>query len=54
MSGQSSVGSSHLYEAGDQRNVPQAELHERDRYKEGEKHSHKNLDSSESCTSCDY
>ncbi|GAB1215257.1 hypothetical protein ATERTT37_004443 [Aspergillus terreus] len=45
MSGQSSVGSSHLYEAGDQRNVPQAELHERDRYKEGEKHSHKNLDS---------
>jgi hypothetical protein len=26
-------------------------LHERDRYKEGEKHSHKNLDSSESCTS---
>ncbi|GES63625.1 hypothetical protein ATEIFO6365_0007031200 [Aspergillus terreus] len=45
MSGQSSVGSSGLYEAGDQRNVPQAELNERDRYKEGEKHSHKNLDS---------
>ncbi|RAL14611.1 uncharacterized protein BO97DRAFT_469017 [Aspergillus homomorphus CBS 101889] len=44
-SGQSSVGSRAIYEAGDQRNVPQAELNERARYAEGQTHSHKNLDS---------
>ncbi|KAF7593301.1 hypothetical protein BBP40_011680 [Aspergillus hancockii] len=43
--GQSSVGNRSLYEAGDQRNVPQSEINERQRYAEGEKHSHKNLDS---------
>ncbi|PYI25077.1 hypothetical protein BP00DRAFT_359354 [Aspergillus indologenus CBS 114.80] len=45
-SGQSSVGNRAIYEAGDQRNVPQAELNERARYAEGQTHSHKNLDSS--------
>jgi len=45
MSGQSSVGNRAIYEAGDQRNVPQSEINERQRYKEGEAGSHKNLDS---------
>ncbi|KAJ6006004.1 hypothetical protein N7451_003948 [Penicillium sp. IBT 35674x] len=45
MSGQSSVGNRAIYEAGDQRNVPQSEINERQRYKEGEPGSHKNLDS---------
>jgi hypothetical protein len=44
-SGQSSVGNSSLYEAGDQRNEPQSVINERERYKEGVKGSHKNLDS---------
>ncbi|KAL4895187.1 hypothetical protein BDV59DRAFT_200432 [Aspergillus ambiguus] len=44
-SGQSSVGRGGFYEAGDQRNMPQSEINERERYKEGQKHSHKNLDS---------
>ncbi|GAB1196865.1 hypothetical protein BDV32DRAFT_126613 [Aspergillus pseudonomiae] len=44
MSGQSSVGNRSLYEAGDQRNVPQSVLNQQDRYNEGQKHSHKNLD----------
>lgn len=45
MSGQSSVGNRAIYEAGDQRNAPQSEINERQRYKEGETGSHKNLDS---------
>ena len=44
--GQSSVGSRTLYEAGDQRNVPQSVINEQNRYAEGQKNSHKNLDSS--------
>ncbi|KAJ5160133.1 uncharacterized protein N7482_007137 [Penicillium canariense] len=44
-SGQSSVGNRSLYEAGDQRNEPQSVLNERERYNEGIKGSHKNLDS---------
>lgn len=44
--GQSSVGSRAIYEAGDQRNVPQSEINEQNRYAEGQKNSHKNLDSS--------
>lgn len=44
-SGQSSVGNRSLYEAGDQRNEPQSVINERERYKEGVKGSHKNLDS---------
>ncbi|PYH73068.1 uncharacterized protein BO88DRAFT_485352 [Aspergillus vadensis CBS 113365] len=43
--GQSSVGSRAVYEAGDQRNVPQSEINEQNRYAEGQKNSHKNLDS---------
>ncbi|KAJ5101885.1 hypothetical protein NUU61_004107 [Penicillium alfredii] len=43
--GQSSVGHAAFYEAGDQRNPPQAVLNERERYKEGVHGSHKNLDS---------
>ncbi|KAJ5121436.1 uncharacterized protein N7515_009397 [Penicillium bovifimosum] len=45
MSGNSSVGTRSLYEAGDQRNVPVSDLEERARYAEGMPHSHKNLDS---------
>ncbi|KAJ5107173.1 hypothetical protein N7456_003848 [Penicillium angulare] len=42
---QSSVGSRAIYEAGDQRNPPQSEIREAERYKEGQHGSHKNLDS---------
>ncbi|KAJ5939355.1 hypothetical protein N7466_002489 [Penicillium verhagenii] len=45
MSGQSSVGNRAIYEAGDQRNAPQSEIREAERYKEGQHGSHKNLDS---------
>lgn len=44
-SGQSSVGTRSLYEAGDQRNEAQSAMKERERYKEGVKGSHQNLDS---------
>lgn len=43
--GQSSVGHRAFYEDGDQRNEPQSAINERDRYKEGQAHSHQNLDS---------
>ncbi|KAF7170392.1 hypothetical protein CNMCM5623_002866 [Aspergillus felis] len=43
--GQSSVGQPSVYEAGDQRNEPQSVINERERYHEGQKGSHKNLDS---------
>lgn len=43
--GQSSVGQPSFYEAGDQRNEPRSVIAERDRYTEGTKGSHKNLDS---------
>ncbi|KAE8145529.1 hypothetical protein BDV25DRAFT_144576 [Aspergillus avenaceus] len=43
--GQSSVGSRSVYEAGDQRNQPQSEINVQERYNEGERHSHQNLDS---------
>lgn len=43
--GQSSVGHAAFYEAGDQRNEPQSVINERERYKEGQAGSHKNLDS---------
>lgn len=42
-SSQSSVGTRSLYEAGDQRNEPQSAINERERYKEGVKGSHQNL-----------
>lgn len=44
--GLSSVGHAAIYEAGDQRNVPQSETNERERYEEGQHRSHKNIDSS--------
>ncbi|KAL9635979.1 MAG: hypothetical protein Q9164_003118 [Protoblastenia rupestris] len=40
MSGTSSVGGRGVYEAGDQRTVPDSEKNERERYKEGQPHSH--------------
>ncbi|KAH8662126.1 hypothetical protein BX600DRAFT_465632 [Xylariales sp. PMI_506] len=40
MTGQSKVGTSGVYEAGDQRNVKQSEAHEATRYHEGQEHSH--------------
>lgn len=46
MSGQSSVGGSGVYEAGDQRNAPNSEENKADRYKEGQPNSHKANDSS--------
>lgn len=44
--GLSNVGHGAIYEAGDQRNVPQSEINERERYEEGQHRSHKNIDSS--------
>jgi hypothetical protein len=49
MSGTSNVGQSSVYEAGDQRNVPQSEIEQQkkdDRFHEGKEHSHKANDSS--------
>lgn len=46
MSGQSSVGQSSVYEAGDQRNAPQSERETAERYNEGKENSHKANDSS--------
>lgn len=43
--GQSNVGHAAFYEAGDQRNPPQSEVAERQRYAEGVQASHQNLDS---------
>ncbi|KAI9750867.1 MAG: hypothetical protein M4579_006273 [Chaenotheca gracillima] len=45
MSGTSNVGGPGVYEAGDQRNYKNSEINEKDRYKEGQPHSHKALDS---------
>ncbi|KAI1843697.1 hypothetical protein JX265_008476 [Neoarthrinium moseri] len=45
MSGQSSVGNSGVYEAGDQRNPKQSELHDATRFEEGKEHSHQANDS---------
>ena len=48
MSGYSNVGNRGVYEAGDQRNVSEAErkAQESDPYNEGKENSHSNLDSS--------
>ncbi|OJJ51045.1 hypothetical protein ASPZODRAFT_127041 [Penicilliopsis zonata CBS 506.65] len=43
--GQSNVGFPAIYEAGDQRNEPQAVINERHRYEDGKVGSHQNLDS---------
>ncbi|KZL86028.1 hypothetical protein CI238_08065 [Colletotrichum incanum] len=45
MSGNSSVGTSGVYEAGDQRNVKNSELDTGDRFHEGKEHSHLGNDS---------
>jgi hypothetical protein len=42
----SNVGSANIYEAGDQRNYKQSELHDRERYQEGKPNSHLPNDSS--------
>lgn len=46
MSGNSSVGTAGVYEAGDQRNVAEADKPTRDRNEEGVEHSHKGQDAS--------
>lgn len=43
---QSSVGTSAIYEAGDQRNLKNAEIPAGERYNEGKEHSHLANDSS--------
>jgi hypothetical protein len=51
MSGQSSVGNSQVYEAGDQKNIPQSEIQQTkkdNRFHEGRENSHKANDSSKS------
>ncbi|KKY27474.1 hypothetical protein UCRPC4_g01069 [Phaeomoniella chlamydospora] len=40
MSGNSSVGTRAVYEAGDQRNPPKSELNNAERYEEGKQNSH--------------
>ncbi|KAF2771386.1 hypothetical protein EJ03DRAFT_325444 [Teratosphaeria nubilosa] len=50
MSGTSNVGSSHVYEAGDQRNVKQSEINNAERYKEGQPNSHLANDSKDERT----
>ncbi|KAI5464068.1 hypothetical protein BGZ63DRAFT_461219 [Mariannaea sp. PMI_226] len=45
MSGYSSVCNRGVYEAGDQRNAPQSELRNSERFEEGKVHSHDRLDS---------
>lgn len=42
----SNVGSASLYEAGDQRNAPESEKNNADRFHEGKENSHKAGDSS--------
>lgn len=48
MSGNSSVGTSGVYEAGDQRNLKNSEIPTGERYNEGKEHSHLANDSSRS------
>lgn len=44
--GLSNVGQPSIYEDGDQRNAPQSEVNQRQRYKEGQPHSHRPNDTS--------
>ncbi|KAL4887343.1 hypothetical protein BJY04DRAFT_212384 [Aspergillus karnatakaensis] len=44
-SSQSNVGNRAIYEAGDQRNEPRSVINDQERYEQGEKGSHKNIDS---------
>ncbi|KAF2230097.1 hypothetical protein EV356DRAFT_492560 [Viridothelium virens] len=50
MSGTSNVGSSHVYEAGDQRNYKDSEINDAERYKEGKPNSHLANDSKDERT----
>lgn len=50
MSANSSVGTSGVYEAGDQRNYKDSELNQKEPYNEGKENAHSNLDSSKSLT----
>ncbi|KAL7947237.1 hypothetical protein V8C42DRAFT_317186, partial [Trichoderma barbatum] len=45
MSGYSNVGTSGVYEAGDQRNVKRSEMQQTERYNEGQQGSHVGTDS---------
>lgn len=51
MSGYSKVGTSGVYEAGDQRNVARSEMPQAEKYNEGQHASHIGLDSSKYLTS---
>ena len=51
MSGTSNVGSSSVYEAGDQRNLPDSQKGGAEPYEEGQKHSHQANDPSTSASS---
>jgi len=46
MSGNSSVGQGSVHEAGDQRNAPQSETNQADRFNEGKENSHNPTDPS--------
>ena len=46
MSGNSNVGNSGIYEAGDQRNAPASESNNAERFNEGQPNSHISTDSS--------
>jgi len=48
MSGNSNVGNSQVYEAGDQRNAPRSEQNQAERFHEGNTHAHSATDSSSS------
>ncbi|KAF2226767.1 hypothetical protein BDZ85DRAFT_256738 [Elsinoe ampelina] len=50
MSGQSNVGNSGVYEAGDQRNYKDSEVNNAERYKEGKPNSHLANDSKDERT----
>lgn len=52
MSGYSNVGTSGVYEAGDQRNVKRSEMENAERYNEGQPGSHIGNDSSMSSQPC--
>ncbi|KAJ9133499.1 hypothetical protein NKR19_g9022 [Coniochaeta hoffmannii] len=45
MSGNSNVGNSQVYEAGDQRNAPRSEQNQAERFHEGNTHAHSATDS---------
>nr|POE51837.1 hypothetical protein CFP56_26044 [Quercus suber] len=50
MSGNSSVGTASVYEAGDQRNSKDSEVNDVDRFQEGKENSHKANDSKDERT----